>query len=359
MNRQDNPLFGMMRRLTMLLLVVVPTSFPGCAATEKVTFTRTVPGTVNLKAKGVQSLAVSDFDGPGDFGRTVAELFTAKLIDGKYYKLVEREKLNVAIKEQALGMSGMVDEQNAAKTGKILGVEGVIIGKAAYSVKDEPYTKTVMVTKATGTYRTECDKKGTCYNVPNYAQVPMQEQHHKRNGTVNVSYRVIRAETGEALGGNAATENYKYDTGNVRSAGSSKDTVPELGGEEVLTTLTRKVVETLVAELQPHRVSYDGELETGGKGTRHGIELMRAGRLEDATQYYEVLVSENPQNCSAYYNLGTAYMLLDNLEKAEWAWRAAEKIEPKVRYIAAVGSVKKRKEELQLLEQQRIRTPAQ
>jgi len=357
MNRHANSWFAM-RRITTLMLVMVPTYLLGCATTERLTFTRMVPGTINLKAKGVQSLAVSDFDGPGDSGKTVAELFTVKLVDGKYYMVVEREKLNAAIKEQALGMSGMVDEKHAAKTGKVLGVDAVIVGKVgAYSVKDEPYSKTVMVSRATGTYRTICDKKGNCSQVENYAEVPVQERHHIRNGTVNVSFRVIRSETGEAMGGKDATENYKYDTGNPPSAGFLKGKTAELGGEEMLTTLARKVVETLVAELQPHQISYEGDLETGGgmfgdNEVKHGIELIRNGRLEDAIQYYEALVSRNPQNSSAYYNLGAAYISLDNIEKAEWAWRAAEKIEPKPLYIKAVGNIKKRKEELgKLMEQ--------
>lgn len=350
MNRHTSSLFGV-RHSTILLLVLVPVSFSGCASTEKVKFSRHSPGLV--KAKGIQSLAVSDFDGPGDYGRRVADLFSSKLSNGTTYRLVERDKLNVAIKEQGLGMSGMVDEQTAAKTGKVLGVEAIITGKATYSVTDEPYAKSVMVTRATGTYRTECDKKGTCYNVPNFQQVPTEERHHKRNGTVSVSYRVIRVETGEALGGYAATENYKYDTGNTSSSWSSKETAAELGAEEVLSTLTEKVVATLVEKLLPHQVYLDVELETGGKHTRHGIELIRAERLEDAIQYYETLVRNDPQNSSAYYNLGCAYALVGNAEKAESAWRAAEGIDPKPRYIAAVGSAVKRREELKAREQQK------
>ena len=53
----------------------------------------------------------------------------------------------------------------------MLSVEAIIIGKVTYSVTDEPYTKTVMMQKATGTYRKECDKKGKCYNAPNYEEV--------------------------------------------------------------------------------------------------------------------------------------------------------------------------------------------
>lgn len=347
-----------MRHILILMLIIVPGYLSGCATTERLTFTTMVPGEINLKAKGVQSLAVSDFDGPGDSGKTVAELFTAKLVDGKYYKVVEREKLNAAIKEQALGMSGMIDEKNAAKTGKILGVEAVVIGKAnSYSVKDEPYTKTVMVSRATGTYRTECNKEGKCYKVENYEQVPVQEHHHIRNGSVSVSFRVIRSETGEALGGKSATENYKYDTGNPTSAGFLKGKVPELGEAEVLTTLAEKVVAALAGGIQPHQISYEGDLETGGgmfgdKDIKHGIELIRNGRMEDAIQHYEGMVSRDPQNSSAYYNLGAAYISLDNLDKAEWAWRAAEKIEPKSLYAAAVGNIKKRREELKKLAEQ-------
>lgn len=326
--------------------------FSGLSACSTVTVPITLvePGTVDLKGKGIRSLAVSDFDGLGESGKKVAETFTAKLAEGQHFKIVERDKLLAMEKEQALGMTGVVSENMAAKAGKLLGVDALVVGKVTeYSVKDEPYTRTVMRSRATGTYRTECDKKGNCYKVENYEQVPVKEDHHIRSGTVAVSFRVVRTETGEVLVGKQQAENYKYDTGNPPSKGLLLGRKEELGSDEVLAGLTQEIVAKLSSEIQPHPVTYQAIVETGGTffsdaQVMHGIELIRANRAEDAIQHYEGVARNNPQNSSAYYNLGVAYEMIGELNKAEEAYRAAEKIEPKPLYVKAVGLIKQEKE---------------
>ncbi|MBM4122477.1 MAG: tetratricopeptide repeat protein [Nitrospira sp.] len=349
--------FSTSRLLVGVAVCLMVNSLSACA-TQRLSFTMQAPANTNLKAKGVQSLAVSDFDGPGEAGQKVAEFFTAKLAEGQYFKVVEREKLLAMEKEQALGMTGVVDEKMAAKAGKLLGVDALVVGKVpAYSVKDGQYTRTVMQSRATGTYRTECNDEGKCYKVPNYEEVPVQEHHHIRNGVVTVSYRVIRAETGEVLVGRQETETYKYDTGNPPSAGFLLGSQRELGQEEVLTALAQNVVAKLATDVQPHQIRVDREFENGGwlfgdSAVKQGIEFVRANRLEDAIQRWEAVVKNDPQNSSAHYNLGLAYELAGNFEKAEQAYRVAEQISPEARYIHAVSTVKKSAEAQKKLETQ-------
>jgi curli biogenesis system outer membrane secretion channel CsgG len=50
-----------------------------------------------------------------------------KLLSGKF-SVVERDKLNMVLKEQGLGQTGAVDPASAAKVGKILGVKYIILG---------------------------------------------------------------------------------------------------------------------------------------------------------------------------------------------------------------------------------------
>lgn len=322
----------------------------GCA-TQRLAFQMQAPAEVNLKTKGVQSLAVSDFDGPDEAGKKVAEVFTAKLVESQFFKVVERDKLLALEKEQALGMVGIVDDKMAAKAGKILGVDAIVVGKVtSYSVKDEPYTKTVMKSRATGTYRTECNKKGDCSQVENFEQVPVVEQHHVRNGTIAVSYRVVKAESGEVLVGKQGTANYRYDTGNAQSG-------RERGIEEVLPVLTKEVVDKLSTEIVPHAVSVERDFENGGwlfgdAEVKHGIELVKANRWADAIERWEAVIKRDPQNNAAYYNLGIAYELTGNFQKAEEAYRAAEKIDPKPLYIQAVSHVKQSADKARKLKEQ-------
>jgi curli biogenesis system outer membrane secretion channel CsgG len=50
-----------------------------------------------------------------------------KLLNGKF-SVVERDKLNLVLKEQGLAQTGAVDPATAAKVGKILGVKYIILG---------------------------------------------------------------------------------------------------------------------------------------------------------------------------------------------------------------------------------------
>src|SRR5919201_6761573 len=50
-----------------------------------------------------------------------------KLLSNKF-SVVERDKLNLVLKEQGLAQTGAVDPATAAKVGKILGVKYIILG---------------------------------------------------------------------------------------------------------------------------------------------------------------------------------------------------------------------------------------
>ncbi len=62
-----------------------------------------------------------------------SEYFTEQMIfsmsKGKTFRLVERKSIQKVLKELELGMSGLVDEKNAAKVGKFLGAKMLISGR--------------------------------------------------------------------------------------------------------------------------------------------------------------------------------------------------------------------------------------
>lgn len=341
-SKQEPPLVPrVMRRGLAVAALAMMLSQSAACATQTLSFPMLAPADVNLKAEGIASLGVSDFDGPGESGPKIAELFTGRLVEGRYFQVVERDKLLAMEKEQALGMTGVVDEKLAAKAGKLLGVDALVIGKVmVWAVTDDPYTKTVMQRRKTGTYRAECNDKGKCSNVENYEEVPVEESHHIRNGTVASSFRIVRADTGEVLTGGQETVSYRYDTGNPPSGQQ------ELGHEETLNMLAQRVADGFAAVIQPHTIVVDREFENGGwffgdSEVKQGIEYVRANRPEDAIARWVEVVKNDPNNSSAWYNLGVAYELTGGFGKADEAYRSAEKIEAKPRYIQAVSNLKK------------------
>lgn len=65
--------------------------------------------------------------GPAARNQIDTEFSENKLLSSKF-SVVERDKLNLVLKEQGLGASGAVDPASAAKVGKILGVKYILLG---------------------------------------------------------------------------------------------------------------------------------------------------------------------------------------------------------------------------------------
>jgi TolB-like protein len=78
------------------------------------------------------TVAVYDFrdtDSSGNFGEKVTALITADLADDTKLILLERSDLNKALNEQALGLSGMVNADTAAKIGEVTGAKVLVAGQ--------------------------------------------------------------------------------------------------------------------------------------------------------------------------------------------------------------------------------------
>ena len=62
-------------------------------------------------------------------GSGVSDELVTALLDTNRFRLIEREKINKVLHEQDFGNSGRVDPSSAAKIGKVLGVQFLVMGK--------------------------------------------------------------------------------------------------------------------------------------------------------------------------------------------------------------------------------------
>lgn len=63
-----------------------------------------------------------------DIGGGIADMLVTKFVESKKFKVIERSELELVMKEQKLGLTGVITPQTAAQIGKILGVEYMVIG---------------------------------------------------------------------------------------------------------------------------------------------------------------------------------------------------------------------------------------
>ncbi|HAU38217.1 MAG TPA: hypothetical protein DCX07_10955 [Phycisphaerales bacterium] len=81
----------------------------------------------------IRSVAVLPFeDAPGEYGQrsgmAVCGLVTNELTNSGKFRIVERSRLKSIVDEQNLQATDLIDAQTAAKVGKVLGVDAVVIG---------------------------------------------------------------------------------------------------------------------------------------------------------------------------------------------------------------------------------------
>src|ERR1700722_9139162 len=72
--------------------------------------------------------AVSSEVGTFDVGKGIVSLLITKLVNDGTYSVVERQMLDSILKEQNLSVSDRADPATAAKIGKILSVDAIVVG---------------------------------------------------------------------------------------------------------------------------------------------------------------------------------------------------------------------------------------
>ena len=115
-----------------------------------------------------------------DVGKGIADLLVTKLVQGGQYSVIERKQLDKIIAEQNLGASGRVDEATAARIGKILGVDALIVGSIHTFGRDD---------KSKGT--------GGGINVPVPVFGGVKVGSKKAKATVGINYRMVATDTAE------------------------------------------------------------------------------------------------------------------------------------------------------------------
>ncbi|NLW47040.1 MAG: hypothetical protein GXY86_06855 [Firmicutes bacterium] len=69
------------------------------------------------------------WDNDWDVGKGISDELVTELLKTNKFRLIEREQIDKVLNEQNFGMSGRVDTGSAAKIGKILGVQYLVMGR--------------------------------------------------------------------------------------------------------------------------------------------------------------------------------------------------------------------------------------
>lgn len=117
-----------------------------------------------------------------------------------FLKVVDRENLDRIMQEQRLSLSGVVDEQTAARVGNLIGAQALLIGDVT-DYREEPGQLRQGTKNGFEAYRVEQINKetGEKYFVTRYKPVTYTEHYQENKARMAVNYRLISLETGEVL----------------------------------------------------------------------------------------------------------------------------------------------------------------
>jgi curli biogenesis system outer membrane secretion channel CsgG len=95
---------------------------------------------MNFDYATVQSYVSSIFGSNQDVGKGIADLLVDKLVSDGTYSVIERKALDKILAEQNFSNSDRADASSAAKIGKVLGVDAIIIGSITQFGRDDKKT---------------------------------------------------------------------------------------------------------------------------------------------------------------------------------------------------------------------------
>jgi curli biogenesis system outer membrane secretion channel CsgG len=122
-----------MRKAAILALAAFMTCVSGYAQKKRV-------AVMNFDFATVQSNVNAIFGANQDIGKGIADLLVDRLVTDGTYSVIERKMLDKIIAEQNFSNSDRADANSAAKIGKILGVDAIIIGSITQFGRDDQHT---------------------------------------------------------------------------------------------------------------------------------------------------------------------------------------------------------------------------
>jgi len=198
-----------------------------------------------------------------------------------------------------------------------LHADGVITGRVTTNINDIRGYDQVQMQEGTGRYKKEKNIFGKWHDVEIKKTVLRSVPYIIRQASLTTNFKVFDLKTKQIVATNKVTENY-----NQKFGGDKEYVLSILGGmkmsqipasNQTLNELSSKVANRLVAKISPTRVTHTIQFDDGGNFgfgghpmLKKGIEFARRDLWDEAVSIWKDVLSSEPGNAAAYYNLGVA-----------------------------------------------------
>ncbi len=212
--------------------------------------------------------------GKGSEGKTFQQGFSAD-----FYEISERSRINQIIEEQKFSNSGMVDADQAAELGKVLGVDAVISGNVAVTAERKRY----------------------------YSKAS-KEYFYMNEASATLSMRIVGISSGRVIGQKVATRKVS-----VPAAENPVDIVKEEAVKAAAVDLVLYFAPSFRLEKIKFQVLKSRRHKSAGK---KAVKFLERGEFGKSLAIYSSIVEKDPYNHKAVYMQGVLYELACNYDKA-------------------------------------------
>jgi curli biogenesis system outer membrane secretion channel CsgG len=154
----------------------------------------------------------------------VSDILVNKLVDGGNFSVIERSKIDQIINEQNFGTTGRLDASSAAKIGRVLGVQTIIIGSVT---------------------QFDIDKEANGFSVPFFGSVG----GGKTTANVKINMRAVDTKTGEILFTAQGTGSSNRGDNSINIKGFSLGSGSSNQESKLLSTATADAVEQIATKI--------------------------------------------------------------------------------------------------------------
>ena len=327
-------IFGLKRRLLTLLATVFLFLLFGCGTTSMMIKVKR-PAEINLK--GYDKIAIGSM--VDATGRTTAhsndlsDKITEVLFKSKRFDVLDRQHIDNLIKEHNLSISGLVDENSAAKLGKFIGSAVLIFGRIQKDKPEEELSKG-------DPWR---DKKGNLY------------QNFYRTGQyiLSANIKVVDVQTSKVL----AIKNFSAK--HNKQTSKTNGTPPSIDYDILYTQCLNDIANEFLKLVAPYTVMVRAEFETDSKLPEMKLALtqFKIGEWDEGVKILEGAVKktniEPKTRAKAFYNLGLAETYSGQFNRALFHLRKALSVNPNSwRYQKAIINAKEEKKKAKKLKEE-------
>lgn len=318
----------------ILLCFGVVLLFSGCS-TVRVPVKVIRPAEINMSQ--YRQIAIGDIEGNmgGDFGYGLKNT----LIQGGRFKIVDRSGLDQILKELTLSQSGLADEKNRVKPGKLMSASALITGRVE------------------GRYSEELTRsESTCYNYKTEKREPCTYYYRRGRYSTRGGIDVIDVQTGEILRSKVLDAVYK-------DMNSATDALPaHIDRDSLRAKCLRDNIATFVRAISPwaETVMIPFVKDSAIPDLERGINQAKMGEIQEALKIFasSAWAAENNAKikpeviAKAYWDLGLAYEYTYEYDKAIEAFKKAYALAPRDRYIKEMSNAERLRIEKEKLDEQ-------